>query len=550
MGISGWALTRWGSAQSPFMIRSGLQQAMGFIDIRVIGTQIGGSFGTKNTLSMPIFYAAALAEATNRPVKIYYTKEEHFTAYSLRLGSRIHARIGTKKDGTVTAVEGQWLVDTGASSEIAQGQIAVGCGEAQLLIRCPNWYLKPKLVVTNRNPSGIARGFGGQELKSALIPLWTMAMEKAGLDPVEVFKQNFIKPGDGYYWRDGKWWVCKAVDYSKAIEKGSEKFKWKEKWKGWFKPTAIHGVKRVGVGVSVHGNADVGEDDSEAYVKLNPDGTAVLHSCLAEAGMGARSSVCKMVAEVLNLPLASVSVTPPDTLVNPFDFGLVGSRGTIAVGSAVIEAAEDARRKLLKLAAQMFDTRPEDLDTKDGMIFKKGFAGKNLPWIEVMGIGSTCTGYGHYKADYSKPNFIIIFAEVEVDIETGKTDLMHIVGATDAGQIIDPLMLGMQFHGSLGSAGTDTALFEETILDRTTGRILNGNLIDYKWRTVCELPKFETAILETPFETHRFKAIGVGEVSTAPGPSAVLMAISNAIGKRISQYPATPDKILKALTKT
>jgi xanthine dehydrogenase molybdenum-binding subunit len=96
----------------------------------------------------------------------------------------------------------------------------------------------------------------------------------------------------------------------------------------------------------------------------------------------------------------------------------------------------------------------------------------------------------------------------------------------------------------------DSALFEESILDRKLGRLLNINLVDYKWRTFLQLPAFQTVTLETPFPTHRFKAIGVGEITTAPGPSAILMAVSNAIGRRMHDYPLTPDKILGALGKT
>jgi CO/xanthine dehydrogenase Mo-binding subunit len=127
--------------------------------------------------------------------------------------------------------------------------------------------------------------------------------------------------------------------------------------------------------------------------------------------------------------------------------------------------------------------------------------------------------------------------------------LRRIVSATDVGQIIDPLSLEGQLHGALGSAGIDTAVFEESILDKATGHMLNINMVDYKWRTFLDLPQFENVILETPIPTHRFKAIGVGEVATSPGPGAVLMAVSNALGTRVSEYPLTPDKILKALGK-
>lgn len=540
-------LTVWSGTQSASWHRFIMQSKMGFPDIRAIDTHCGGSFGSKNYAPLPLFYAAALAKVTGRPVKVYYSKDEHFGAFVLRLGSRFRGKIGIKKDGTVTAVSGEWFVDTGAFSDMAQAQIAVGCGEVQLMLRCPNWDLKTRLVCTNRSASGIVRGFGGQELESAFIPILTNAMEKASLDPVQFFKKNYVKPGDGYTWREGNYWVCRGRDYSEAIDKGARAFGWEEKWKGWLKPTAVKGARRTGVGVNVHGNADVGEDESEAYVRLNPDATATIHVSISESGMGQRSSLCKMAAEVLQLPLERISVTPADTLVNPFDFGLVGSRGTYAVGSAVIKAAEDAMEKLFELAAPMLEAAPEGLETRDGKIYLKERPEAKISWSRAMGIMQTCMGFGRFEPDYSVPNFLIQFVEVEVDTETGRVELRRVLSATDVGQIIDPLSLEGQLYGALGSAGIDTALFEESILDRTNGHILNINMIDYKWRTFLELPRFENVILETPFPTHRFKAIGVGEIATSPGPGAILMAVSNALGKRVSEYPLTPDKILRVL---
>jgi len=334
------------------------------------------------------------------------------------------------------------------------------------------------------------------------------------------------------------------------MEKGAIAFGWKEKWKGWLKPTAVNDTKRRGVGVGVHGNADVGEDVSEAYVRLDPNGMATIYSCLTEHGTGQRSSLCKMVAEVLQLPLENVSMTPADSLLHPYEFGPLGSRGTYAIGSAVIAAAEEAKKKLFERSASMLKTNPEDLETEDGWVYARGKPEARIPWRAGMGVDRTLLGYGRFEPDFTVPNFLMLFAEVEVDVETGKVELVHVVTATDIGQIIDPLSLENQLHGSLGSAGLDSALFEESILDKKSGRFLNINLVDYKWRTFLELPAFQTVTLETPFPTHRFKAIGVGEISTAPGPSAILMAVSNAIGKRMHDYPLTPDKILEVLGKT
>ena len=166
-----------------------------------------------------------------------------------------------------------------------------------------------------------------------------------------------------------------------------------------------------------------------------------------------------------------------------------------------------------------------------------------------MSIDRTVTGYGRFEPDHTLTNCMMSFVEVAVDTEAGNVTLLRVVNATDAGQIIDPPGLEGQMNGCLGSGGIDSALFEETVLDRSDGYILNANMIDYKWRTFSELPPIGNVVFETPFPSHRFHAVGVGEIATSPGPVAVLMAVSNAIGVWLHEYPATPDRVLKALGK-
>jgi CO/xanthine dehydrogenase Mo-binding subunit len=544
-------VTLWVSNQSPYMDKITLTHVMARkVDVRIIGGPCGGSYGSKMMSWQVQTYAVLLSRATGKSVKIIFSKQEHLAAFTLRPASRMKARVGMKRDGTVTAVAGDWIIDTGYYSMTTQSQVAVGCGEVQIPVRCANWNLKPVIACTNRSASGIVRGFGGQELKCALIPLLSLAMDKAGVDPLEFFKKNYVKPGEGYIWRDGLWYTYRGVDYTPAMDRGADVFGWKEKWKGWLQPTSTSGAKRVGVGVGVHGDADIGEDSSEAQVRLNPrDGTAILFSCLSEHGTGQTTNFLKMVAEVLQLPVERVSLSPSDTLVNPYEFGPAGSRGTFAIGTAIIEAAEDARKKLFELLAPQLDTSPEFMETVDGMVFRKANPDRKLPW-KAVSIDRTITGYGRFEHDNSLTNCMMSFVEVEVDIETGKVILLRVVNATDVGQIIDPQGLEGQLNGCLGSAGIDTAIFEETILDRRSGHMLNANMIDYKWRTFAELPVIENVVLETPFPSHRFHAIGAGEIATSPGPSAVLMAVSNAVGRWLHHYPLTPDRVLAALGKT
>ncbi len=541
--------TIYATSQAPYMDKVTLFHVFNReVEIRSIGHHVGGGFGTKFGCWQVEAYAIILARATGRPVKVMFTKEEHMAAFTLRVGSRISAKVGMKKDGSIRAIQGTWYVDTGCYSFTTQCQVAVGSGELMIMAQCPNWDLKNTIVATNRNASGATRGFGGQELKCSFIPILNLAMEKAGLDPFDVLKKNFVKPGGGYYWRDGEWYNYRGVDFSAAMDRGAALFGWKDKWKGWLKPSSVNGVKRRGVGVGIHGNADIGEDVAEAYIQLGYSGTATIFLCVAEHGTGQKTNYARMAAEVLQLPLERIAMSPADTLITPFEFGPVGSRGTYAIGSAVIKAAEDAKRQLLEMAAPRLGADPKDLDTTDGIIYIKGRQDKGIKW-RVMGNDRTILGYGRFEPDFTMCNCMMTFVEVEVDTETGKVSLARVVNATDVGQVIDPPGLEGQLNGCWGSAGIDSAIFEETIIDRRTGHLLNANMIDYKWRTFAELPEMEHAVLETPFPSHRFHAVGVAEITTSPGPSAVLMAASNAIEAWLHEYPVTPGRVLKALSK-
>lgn len=542
-------VTVWSTSQAPYMDKVTLFHVFNRqVEIRSIGHHVGGSFGTKIMCWQVQSYATLLSRATGRPVKVMFTKEEHMACFTLRVGSRMHARVGMKRDGTLTAIQGAWYVDTGYYSFTTQAEVAVGSGELMIMAQCPNWDLKNIVVATNRNASGSMRGFGGQELKCAFIPLLCLAMEKANLDPFEVLKKNYVKPGGGYFWRDGKWYDYRGIDFSKAMDEGAKKFGWKEKWKGWLTPTAVSGTIRTGIGVGVHGNADIGEDTAEAYVQLGYNGTATIFLCTAEHGTGQTSNYARMVAEVLQIPPDRVSMSPADTLVTPFEFGPVGSRGTYAIGSAVINAAEDAKKKLFEFVAPKLGADPNELETADGVIFVKDAPERRLKW-RTLGNDRTILGYGRFEPDFTLCNCMMSFVEVAVDTETGKVSLLRVVLATDVGQIMDPLGLEGQLNGCLGSAGIDSAIFEETIVNPISGHILNANLIDYKWRTFAELPPIDQVVLETPMPSHRFHSVGVGEVATSPGPSAILMAASNAIGTWLNAYPVTPQRVLAALGK-
>ena len=484
---------------------------------------------------------------TGHPVRFRMNKEDQLTIHEMRLASRFTARFSIK-DGIMTSVKGHWYVMPGYTDDAGYCITAVGLGEMQVaLAKCKNWDIDTCMYATNTISCGTVRGFGGQELKSAMMPVIDGMLAKCDIDPVQFFYDNFVRAGDRYMWRDCNWWTCHEVDYREAITEAAEKFGWKDKFKGWYKPTSVNGSKRIGVGVSIHGNGDVGEDNSEAIVRLHTNGSVILNQSLVESGQGQRAACAKMVAEVLNVPFEAVTVTNTGTVDNPVEFGLCGSRGTLTSGTAATRAAEDALRQLQVMASAVFRCSPNEIETCDGFCWVSNKPDNKLPWAAIIPYSTSITGFGRWKANYAQPNMCINFVEVEVDMETGEAKLLRELIGTDVGQIIDPKALEMQLQASIGSAMVDTGTFEETIYDKYTGRIMTNNLIDYKWRPFNEFPPIDLVVKEGQPNISRFKAVGVGEISGSAGAAAISMAISNAIGKHYIKYPATPVNVLQAI---
>lgn len=547
------AVTVYYNGGAPHLQKFNTEASIPGVAVRVIACHSGGSYGSKQLIPHLTLQAVALAKVTGRAVKLMMDRTDHLLSYELRQGSRIRGKVGITGDGLINAIQGMWYIDSGMSSTYAQAMTAVGLGEAQAFCgKCRHWDLDTTLVATNHSSQAPIRGFGGQELKGALIPLVCTAIRAAGMDPFEVFKKNFVKAGDSYIWRDYKWWEVHSVDFTAAFDAAAEKFGWKDKWKGWEVPTWVSedGKRAVGVGVGVHGNADIGEDPTEGFVKLHPFGSVTVELCIGETGGAQRHGIQKMVAEVMKVPFDGVQLVNSDTHGTGYDAGMIGSRGTITMGTCAVRAANDARSRLLAMAAEKFHVPVEDLDTEDFMVINTKNPQMRLPWIAVTGTPEmTITGMGLYKQNFDKPNFAVYFAEVEVNLETGEVKLLKALEGTDVGQIIDPVNVRMQAEGSFGAAGADTALFEEMVMDPKLGRFMTGNMIDYKWRTFNEFPPFDTVILESQFDTESFHALGFGEISGSPAPSAILMAVSNAIGVEVKEYPTTPTTVLKAMGK-
>jgi CO/xanthine dehydrogenase Mo-binding subunit len=310
-----------------------------------------------------------------------------------------------------------------------------------------------------------------------------------------------------------------------------------------------------GVGCAAIGNADAGEDNNECVIRLAPnfagnDARIFLDMDVTESGMGQRSNLCKMAAEILNVPYEAVEITPPGTgLANPTSFGLCGSRGTITYGRAVCMAAEDIRQQLFHLAEAILHVPTDTMELINNGVRCKYRPDKFVPWKALLPHHLSCIGKGKHLECFGIPSCCVVFLDVEVDTETGKTKILHFTSGADVGQVIDPAALEMQLQAGIGAASMDSATYEENIIDYATGRTMTYNMIEYKWRPFNEFPTFSSKILESQLDSFHFKAVGIAEVTGAAMAPAVMQAISNAVGVKVAEYPATPAVVLKALGK-
>jgi CO/xanthine dehydrogenase Mo-binding subunit len=553
--------TIWASVGSSHIMKLELEAYMPGMITDINTFNVGGCYGNKQAMLVQAISACLLSHATRQPVKLVLSKAEQLTSFEVRLGSVMEATIGMNKDGIVTAVKGNWLVDNGSVCNATGGQVGVGLGEAQLVLaKCENWDLDSKMVVTNRQQAGIVRGYGGQELNSCLERLACAVMQQGNFDPLDVFKKNYVAHGDKYQWRDGRTYRSRSsFFFPEVMQETADRFNWAEKWKGWLKPTSVHGTKARGVGMGVIGNADIQEDNTEAVVRIVPqlDVTNVgggqcfvtVETDVTESGMGQRSNACKVAAEVLNCPVEWVSITPSGSKFNPSNFGLCGSRGTITTLKPVSEAAMDAKRKAMEIASHKLERPVDQLYMRDMVIYVRDEPEISIPVSKLAHRELSIIGYGSHIEKFDLPSCMTVFIEVDVDLETGHTEIIKLAGGTDIGQIIDTKALEMQLHGGIGSACLDTAIFEECCMDPASGRLMANSMIDYKWRTFNEFPPYDAYVMESQLDTFMFKAVGIGEISGAALASAALMAISNAIGVSVKEYPATPARVLKALGK-
>jgi xanthine dehydrogenase molybdenum-binding subunit len=553
----------WTSTQALFWIRDAITEffELSPSKVRVHSTPTGGSFGLWWGNNF-MFLATAIARKAKRPVRLILTRDEVMTTVKRRERPLIDAKIGIKKDGTMVSQSYRHLMDNGAYGNKFDPYQSVADiyttkhGRAEFIG-----------VATNLLPAGCMRGVGDLTLALAMEQTVDMAAEKINMDPVEFRLKNHWHTGDICYTSQevvfAKLLFNKAPEVAltssglaECISKGAEKIGWKEKWKGWGKPSSVDGnkIRGVGMGMSTHISGLAFFGFNGITIKVNPDGTMALTTGIGRMGQGGDTTQAMVAAEVLGVELEDINVVDGDTEVVGHTMVTFGSNGMHMVSRATKAAAEHAKEQLLEYGARELEANPEDLDIKNRRIYVKGSEDIGIELKDLMSkpifeylsapevIGSASQGVEFHKAGKM---MMADFAEIEIDTRTAQMKVIKFVAYHDSGTVVNPAVCENQVAGGYyQSMGLCTT--EDLVFDEDTGAILNPNFMDYKIMGPLDMPDPEIYFEEVYDEDGPFGAKGIGEGVTCAVPIAISSAVYNALGVRLNP-PFTPAKILEAL---
>jgi CO/xanthine dehydrogenase Mo-binding subunit len=558
-------VTLWGSSQSPFAQRDLIAQSLGInqSSMRVVAPLVGGGFGGKAGVSMEALAVAIATKTRGYPVKLLLTREEEFYTAFVRQGLVAYFKMGCDKNGKLLAMENTFYWDGGAYTEYgvnitrAAGYSSTGPYEV------PNVKTDSYCVYTNHPVGGPMRGFGMPEMHAGLEQCIDELALQIGMDVVEFRRRNCLTAGS-LLATGGK---MHPTGISQCLEKTAEAIGWGMK----SPPRAPN--KRRGKGIAIMWKAPAMPPNagSSAWIELSEDGMITLGIGCQDIGQGSFTVAAQMAAAAFGVPFESVRLaTPVDTRYSPYEWQTVASRITWSTGNAIINAARDARAQVLDLVSRAWDEHIEDLDIVNGVVISyksekeillKKLVVYGLPKPDGKGwMGGPIIGRGNFMptnvtgldAETGQGEQAVVHfttgaqaVELEVDLDTGRIDILKGVAAFDVGKAINPAMVKAQMEGGLVQ-GISSALFE--CLQLKDGVVQNPSFVDYRIATSVDAPaELQSIIVEVPQADGPWGARGIGEHSMVPTVPAIANAIYDAIGLRFDGPPFTAEKVYLAM---
>ena len=533
-------LTVWASTQGPYQVRQQLASVldMPIGNIKIIAMEMGGGFGAKLRLALEAF-PALLAMKSHRPVKLVNTREETFTLNGPRLETNIYLKTAVTSDGKITAREGRSIFDVGAYLGAGPNS---GVGHGLGAYDIPNFRLRSYGVYTNKLYVGSYRASGVADMTFAVESHMDVIAHRLGLDPLEFRRRNALKEGDvsvsgARIPRHGLAEVMDALQDKMAHPHS-----------GSNGDTESSRMAR-GVGIAV-GEWRSGSGPSTASISVNEDGTVGLLTGSVDIS-GSDTSLAQIAAEVLGLEMEQVIVAKRDTDLAPFTGPSGGSRIVYSQGKAVQMAAEDARDKLLALAADRLGVQTDALECEGGAVYvmdnpPQSLGLGQLARMSLSSRGGPIIGNASLSSMPYNPVFNAQGAEVLVERETGQGKVTRVVQAQDVGLAVNPMGVEGQLEGG-AVQGIGRALSEEIQIDPATGQVRNASLATYLMPLAIDMPEIENVLVEVPSEDGPF---GLRAVAEPPGfgpPAAIANAIYDAVGVRIRTLPLSPERVLAAM---
>ncbi|MBP3877149.1 MAG: xanthine dehydrogenase molybdenum-binding subunit XdhA [Lachnospiraceae bacterium] len=544
------------STQIPHIVRRVCGQALGIPwgNIRVIKPYIGGGFGDKQDVLYEPLCAWLSTQVGGRLVKLECTREETFCNCRVRHAIRSHIISWCRPDGTMVARKLECWSNQGAYASHGHAIAAKGMGAFPQLYPCPNVECDAWTVYTNRQVAGAMRSYGMAQAGFAVEAHSDDICKKLSLDPLEFRRKNLMQKGyvDAFSKNE-----LYDDTFNQCLDKGAAWIDYERKYKEYQNQT---GPVRKGIGFAVYWYNTavwpIALETAGCRMVVNQDGSIQMQVGDTEIGQGADTAFSQMAAETLGLPLHMVHVIScQDTDVTPFGTGAYASRQTYVAGMAIRTCAEALKDRILKTAFRYTRMQPYLMDIKDGNIVR------TTDGRVLMSMADLAT-HSLYDLENSEHlamerttqiksnaySFGCCFAEVEVDIPMCHVKLLNIINVHDCGRLINPALAKAQVEGGM-SMGIGYALSEKMIYDKKTGRLLNGNLLDYKLSTFMDHPHLEAQFVENAEPTSAYGTKALGEPPVVPVAPAIRAAILNATGVALCELPMDPHLLFRRFSE-
>ena len=534
-------LTVYDSTQAVHSVRDGLARAlkMPAAKVTVIKKYMGGGFGSKLGLNEHTVAAARLAKEAGRPVKIVLSRRENSLCVGYRPSSQQTYKAGVKKDGTLTALS---LVNYASGGTDFGDEVIEPAAD---LYKCPNFKAEEFSVFTNTGASRPTRAPGHTQGMFGLEGFMDELAASVGLDPLELRKKNYSTRNRG---DTGLPYSTKGLD--KCYEAGAKAIGWERRNK---KPGDGTGPVRRGIGMSSSIWWGLGAPGTLVDLVLYPDMSVEVVCGTQDLGTGTRTHMAVVAAETLALEPQEITIKIGNSDY-PWAPSSGGSTTTPSVAPAIRDAALKAVERLKQVAARKLEAKPDDIVMENRSFSVKGTSGKSIAFADVYRELRRETVFHGERAGFPGDKFAFNtfgahFAEVEVDCETGKIRVLRYVAAHDSGRIINKQTAESQVIGGI-TQGLSAGLFEERVMDSTTGHPVNTNLRDYKIATSLDIPEITTIFVDVVDERlNSLGAKGLGEPPRIPSSAAIANAVYNAIGVHVREIPMTPKRVLEALKR-